>query len=172
MCINEICFFSFLFLFHGNYWMQLYACKLFLNFFAAGTDMIPSRACYLWKQLTSLPQRSFIPPSCSTLSWRVFSSRLPTEDNLIRRGFCMPSRCLVCAESAAHLFICRTLASSLLDAVFSAAPKIIPVLWIKVYTDGASLVAPGLSGYRMHLRLRLSFRRPSWPLILLGFQLA
>jgi len=50
---------------------------------------------------------STIPPSKSLLIWRMFHNRLPTNENLISRGHCIPSIYNLCfkqPESTKHLF--------------------------------------------------------------------
>jgi len=49
-----------------------------------------------------------IPPSKSFLLWRVFHDKLPTDDNLSKRGCLLPSICNLCGaaqETSIHLFI-------------------------------------------------------------------
>lgn len=53
----------------------------------------------------------FIPPKISVLLWRLrlFHNKLPTEDNLQRRGFALASVCCLCdspcsSETSSHLF--------------------------------------------------------------------
>lgn len=49
-----------------------------------------------------------IPPSKSLLLWKLLLNKLPTDDNLVRRGCQLPSICNLCGlhqETAVHLFI-------------------------------------------------------------------
>lgn len=49
-----------------------------------------------------------IPPSKSLLIWRLFREKLPTDENLIKRGLYFPSVCNLCGaaqESTTHLFL-------------------------------------------------------------------
>jgi len=57
---------------------------------------------FIWK--------SFIPPKLSTLAWRIFHLKLPTDDALRKRGFYLTSACLLCdtlhcEETLDHLFL-------------------------------------------------------------------
>jgi len=51
---------------------------------------------------------SAIPPSKSFLVWRLFHDKLPTDENLIKRGLQFPSVCNLCGlsqETTKHLFL-------------------------------------------------------------------
>lgn len=57
----------------------------------------------------SLIWKAFIPPKLSVLVWRIFHNKLPTDDQLQRRGIPLVSACqtcntLSCGETIAHLF--------------------------------------------------------------------
>lgn len=48
-----------------------------------------------------------IPPSKSLLVWRLMLNKLPTDDNLVARGYNLPSMCSICknqVETSFHLF--------------------------------------------------------------------
>ena len=54
------------------------------------------------------------------LGWRAFLGYLPTEDNLIKKGFQMASRCCFCSaasESMDHLFVHCTFAKEIWKAI-------------------------------------------------------
>ncbi|CAL0306454.1 unnamed protein product [Lupinus luteus] len=56
----------------------------------------------------SMLWNSFIPPSKSFLVWRISHNKLPTDENLKRRGCSMASRCDLCcthADSTDHLLL-------------------------------------------------------------------
>jgi len=49
-----------------------------------------------------------VPPSKSFLVWRLFHDKLPTDENLIKRGLQFPSVCSLCGsnqETTSHLFL-------------------------------------------------------------------
>ena len=55
---------------------------------------------FLWK--------NYIPPKRAIHSWKVLQRRLPTDNNLAKRGFIMASRCHLCkkeVEIVDHVFI-------------------------------------------------------------------
>jgi len=50
---------------------------------------------------------SFIPPTRSFITWRILFDKLPTDDNLRKRGCCIVSICCFCrrhAETSSHIF--------------------------------------------------------------------
>ena len=50
----------------------------------------------------------FIPPSRSTLMWRALQGRLPTDENLVKIGLQLASRCSICkrnTDSIHHVFL-------------------------------------------------------------------
>jgi hypothetical protein len=70
-----------------------------------------------------------IPSKVSLLAWRLLRNRLPTRDNLMRRGVIPPSDmlCVVgcdCTESATHLFLLCTLSADLWALVLN---------WLDIY---------------------------------------
>ena len=57
-----------------------------------------------------------IPPSKSILLWKLLLDKLPTDDNLARRGCQLPSICNLCGlhqETSAHLFISCSFATQI-----------------------------------------------------------
>ena len=69
--------------------------------FQSNTAVSPPAWCkYIWNIA--------IPPSKSLLLWRILQDKLPTDDQLIKRGCQIPSVCNLCAlasETYAHLFL-------------------------------------------------------------------
>ena len=73
-----------------------YLCKHFL---AAHSQPV-AWAKFIWKE--------FLPPSRSLLVWLAYLGYLPTEDNLVKKGFNLASRCSLChatLETIEHIFI-------------------------------------------------------------------
>jgi len=63
-----------------------------------------------------------IPPSKSFLVWRLFHDKLPTDENLIKRGLQFPSICSLCGsnqETTSHLFLVCPFAISIWKWLFS-----------------------------------------------------
>jgi len=69
--------------------------------FQTNTTVSPPAWCkYIWNIA--------IPPSKSLLSWRILQDKLPTDEQLSKRGCQIPSVCNLCAlssENSAHLFL-------------------------------------------------------------------
>jgi ribonuclease HI len=66
--------------------------------------------CQIGQQLNwaKLIWNSAIPPSKSILIWRCFHGKLPTDENLSKRGCCLPSICSLCGsatETTQHIVI-------------------------------------------------------------------
>ena len=73
--------------------------KLALNFLMPASISLPW-AALIWK--------SCIPPSCSFILWRIMHGKMPTDENLRRRGCITVSICNLCIstdESSDHLFL-------------------------------------------------------------------
>lgn len=81
----------------------------------------PSNPLKQWKLIWS----SSIPPSKSFTSWRLIKDRMPTDENLTKRGCYIPSRCNMCcsnSKTSDHLFLTCPFAVSLwnwLGTIFS-----------------------------------------------------
>lgn len=59
---------------------------------------------YIWAKLLL---NTYIPPSRSFITWRLIHNKLPTDDNLRKRGCFIVSICCFCmqeAESSQHIF--------------------------------------------------------------------
>ena len=68
-----------------------------------------------WAKLIWTP---FIPPSRSFITWRLIHNKLPTDDNLRKRGCYIVSICCFCmqnAESSSHIFFACPVTMALLD---------------------------------------------------------
>jgi ribonuclease HI len=78
----------------------------------SGDLQLKDAYCFKFQQFQELPWAkliwsSDIPPSKSLLVWRLMHDKVPTDEQLIRRGCYMPSMCSLCfkqAESTFHLF--------------------------------------------------------------------
>ena len=70
---------------------------------------------HLWKP--------FIPPRVSCLSWKIMQNRVPTQDNLQKRGMFFVSRCEICktnVDNVEHLFLKCPYAHTLWSWLFSS----------------------------------------------------
>jgi len=73
--------------------------KLAFNFMLGQSQEVP------WHKLL---WNTYIPPSMAFISWRFLHNKLPTEDNLKKRGCIIVSICCFCKkseESSLHLFL-------------------------------------------------------------------
>ncbi|KAM7465607.1 hypothetical protein LguiB_013169 [Lonicera macranthoides] len=87
-------------------------------------------AAQIWK--------SFVPPRVSCLTWKLLQNKLPTQDNLQKRGMTMVSRCEICKsnlDNVEHVFItcpfAHTLWQWLVDTflITISVPQNLPDLW-------------------------------------------
>ena len=64
--------------------------------------------------------RHYLQPSCSLLCWRAFHQRLPTDDQLQRKGMILVSRCQLCSnayETINHVLVSYPYAMALWNAL-------------------------------------------------------
>jgi hypothetical protein len=84
-----------------------------LNAKKAYFHLFPSTATVAWAVWI---WHSFIPPSSSFVVWRALHDRLPTDENLIKRGCTVVSVCSLCLaglETTSHLFLSCSFAAQL-----------------------------------------------------------
>jgi hypothetical protein len=49
-----------------------------------------------------------VPPSASFIAWRCFHNKMPTDENLVNKGYIVVSGCTMClsnVETTSHLFL-------------------------------------------------------------------
>jgi hypothetical protein len=67
--------------------------------------LFPSQQQQLW---TGWVWHKFVPPSTSFIAWRCLQNKMPTDENLIKRGCIVVSVCDLCLsnlETTSHLFL-------------------------------------------------------------------